>query len=659
MGQLAAFVFSASLLYTGSLALSLACLPLFRNYTLSRVAAPVLFVLVFQALEHLAGFGSLFRISPLLLAVLIYSARKAGIGEEFRKNISTEFAVLAGFCYCLLWRAAFPDLDPSSEKIADLSFICNYIDGARLPPPDKWLPPFTFDYYYSFQHYAAALAGRLLNVKAGAAYHLGYCGFSALIAAAAWGTASSFAGKTAHRVLLTTALFLGGTGAAVLVPFMSHGTPPLHASMRFLGSYASEVPDGTMLGKKIAALSPANPMDLPVEIFSYLIQLGDYHAPLGGFLLLMAALLCMAIVEREIAQERAPPGRLYGIILSTIPLTFITNAWTLPLQTLLVLAWIWYPLRKRELRSDCRPAAIVLAVTMLLLYPFASDLLWNSPPGVSGLRLIPWAERPALSHWLLVFWPVVAMLSIAVSVSMPGQAPRRWAFAWAMVFTFAELFYADDIYSGRFNRFNTYLKWMPWLYNGILLSLGALCLAHAPKIRRRVATAVLILVCWYGVDMGHYWLQTPKASAGKLSGNAWLTSDPAQRAIIEFLSAKPRGVTLEFPEKGGFDRAPALTMAAGQPSFIGWNGHEQLWRGNRHDIQQRYEEARLFYYNNLPSPLRWLESNDIKYIIWLAAQNQDPAFFQQLSAALDGKYLWHETYRVGEFRVGFWERAGQ
>ena len=429
--------------------------------------------------------------------------------------------------------------------------------------------------------------------------------------------------------------------------------------MRFIGAFATEVPDATPLGRHIAALaSPGNPiLDLPVEIFSYLVQLGDYHAPLGGFLILTAALLCMGMVERYIKEDRSPPGLLYGIIFSTVPLAFITNAWVAPLQALLIGCWVWYPLWRRKLRPDWRVPALVLGLTVTLCCPFLKSLMSHAAASNDGIKLVAWAERPSPWHWLMVFWPAVTLIILAASISGSGRLSRRWALCWTVLFIFAGLFYVDDIYSGRFNRFNTYLNWMPWIYNGTLLSLGPICLAQAPKLRRWAAAAVLVLVCSYGVTLGRYWRDTPKAFAGGMEGNGWLVSDPAQRAIIERLAALPQGVTLEFPENMAFARSPALTMAADQPSFIGWAGHEQLWRGNRYDIQKRYDDARLFYEGRLEESLNWLETNNIRYIVWLAAQNQDATAFARLSVVLGPSYFWHETYRAGEFRVGFWEKA--
>jgi uncharacterized membrane protein len=655
MIAIATLLLSAVFLFAGSLLLGLACAPFLIDYTLSRVAAPVAFVLVFQFVEHFVGLGNIAWMSPLIIGGLAYAVMRSGGFQTLKENLDVELAAAAGFFYCFAWRFAFPDIDQSSEKMADYGFILNYMRGSTLPPLDGWLPPLRFDVYYALQHYAAALAGRLLALGPGVAYHLGYCLLVSLIAAAAYRIAAVLTEKKAYRALTVAALFLGGTGAAVLTPFMSQVPPPLHASMRFIGSYAPAPPAPTPFGTKVAALVGPEGPDLPVEIFSYLVYLGDYHAPLGGFLLLALALLGMLLVEKNLREDRETSPLLYGLILSTIPVGLITNTWISPLLAVLIISWIWHPLLGR--RASPLGALLVVGSILILVYPYLSHLSPNTLGNNDGLKLVRIEDRPSFSSWAIVFWPVIALIGIGASLRDERRTGQRWALAWLAVLLFAELFYVDDIYSGKFNRFNTYLKWMPFVYNGVLLSLGPICLSTAPKLRRRAAAAVLVLVCVYALPLGRFYTGTPKAHPGRMEGDAWLTQDPALRSIVEHLSRLSEGTTLEFPDDQAFARAPALTMACGQPSFIGWPGHEQLWRGGRFDIQARYDDARRFYAGDPGTSLRWLETNKIRYIIWQAAQNGDPKTFQRISDLLGTSYLWHETYRAGDFRVGFWEKA--
>ena len=156
------------------------------SWLLARCASPLVVAVPFF-LEHFAGFGSLAWLWPVTTAASIF-----GIVREWRIFVSNwriEAVFNGAFAYALAWRYAFPDIDASSEKMTDLMFIANYMSGARLPPVDRWLPPFRFDMYYALQHYAAALMARILAIPAGTAYNLAFCMVIAAAVTAAAGTA--------------------------------------------------------------------------------------------------------------------------------------------------------------------------------------------------------------------------------------------------------------------------------------------------------------------------------------------------------------------------------------------------------------------------------------------------------------------------------------
>ena len=142
--------------------LSLVAYGFSRSWLLARAASPLLVAIPFF-LEHFFGFGALSRVWPLTTIVSI--ALIAGHWQLLRTHWRIEAVFHAAFAYALAWRYSFPDIYASSEKICDVTFVANYIHGERLPPVDRWLPPFPFDMYYSMQHYAAALLGRILTLR--------------------------------------------------------------------------------------------------------------------------------------------------------------------------------------------------------------------------------------------------------------------------------------------------------------------------------------------------------------------------------------------------------------------------------------------------------------------------------------------------------------
>jgi hypothetical protein len=167
------------LLWINLAGLALAAWKYAGSWSLARVGSPVALVAVLFFVEHFVGLGRLHWVLPFSTAGSIWLL--AGERSFLRDRWRTELIFLGAFLYVLIWRYTFPDIDSSSEKITDLTFIANYLGGDCLPPVDRWLPPFRFEMYYALQHYAAALIGRVLGVTAGMAYNLGFCTIVALV----------------------------------------------------------------------------------------------------------------------------------------------------------------------------------------------------------------------------------------------------------------------------------------------------------------------------------------------------------------------------------------------------------------------------------------------------------------------------------------------
>ena len=273
------------------------------SYALSRIATPLLLALVAFFCEHFVGLGRLAFCWPLTTAAATWLVIRHR--NLLRENWTIEAVFLAAFAWVFAWRVSFPSLIASSEKIGDLAMISSYLPGHRLPPPDAWLPPYPFDVYYGFQHYAAALLGRVFDLDPGLTYNTAFCLLIALTITAAALFAHTICQRAAGTALVVIAFAAGGTGATLPVHFMLQ-RPELHSSMRFIGASARPESADTALGQAVvnAAGVPARPkLELPSETFAYLLALGDYHATLSGFYLLTLALLCLALIESGTATR--------------------------------------------------------------------------------------------------------------------------------------------------------------------------------------------------------------------------------------------------------------------------------------------------------------------------------------------------------------------
>jgi uncharacterized membrane protein len=622
------------------------------SYALSKIVSPVAAALVAFFLEHFVGLGSLSWLWPITTAgsvwLLWHDARLVA------RHWKIEVAFLAAFAWVLLWRVAYPGLVASSEKIGDLAMIASYLPGGRLPPVDAWYPPYPFDVYYAFQHYAAALLGRTFDLSPGLTYNVAFCLVVALTLTAAAVFAHAVCRSVKGTTFVVLALAVGGTGASLPLHFVMQ-SPQLYSSMRFISGAARIERVDTAFGRALAStgVSPATTsLQLPSETFAYLLSLGDYHSQLSAFYLLLLALACLALIETGRHTRAAQ-----AVLAATPVLCTVTSAWTLPLQTALVLAWVAYRVAQRR-PPEWKWLAAGALVSTGLCYPFLADFAYRSADYGVRLRLVAPGEHTPLLLGAIVLYPVVAAALLPI-VFGERKAWIVWSSAfWLLLLGVSEVFYVDDVYSGTFNRFNTTLKWWPWIQAGALLAGGAYAMRSGSRALRYSMGVVLVLVSAYAFDLTRHLVTVRAPDAGRLDGAAWITSDNVERALLDYLRAQPRGIVLQRLEAGAFTPAPALVLFAGQTAFLGWPEHEKLWRGQRVDVDQRARAVAAFYAGTLPDSARWLLQHRIDHVLWLKTESALPAdAFDRIDAAIRPAYYWHEYYRVGTFRVGVWSRA--
>jgi uncharacterized membrane protein len=276
----------------------------------------------------------------------------------------------------------------------------------------------------------------------------------------------------------------------------------------------------------------------------------------------------------------------------------------------------------------------------------------------NAIRFVPRGIHTPLLPGLLVFYPVLALLLLHLFFGERSARSLAFCAIWIALLAASEVLFVDDIYGGKFERFNTVLKWWSWIYSGTLLVIGAFNLRSQSRICRWGTVAILLLVCTYARELGAHFVNTPKRHLGQLDGAAWIRDDPPQRAALEFLTAQPPAVVLQHIPDRSYVAAPALTIFAGQTAFLGWPNHEDIWRGYRPDIDQRYDEVDRFYRAKLDDSPQWLEQNNIRYVLWLGSDNR-LGTFDQLYAKLHGRYFWREFSPEADLKVGVWTRTIQ
>jgi hypothetical protein len=632
------------------------------DYAIARAASVLAICLVCLCLEHFGGWGPHLPVLPIttVLSIWLIWRNRAVV----RENWMMEFLFGAGFFYCLLWRYTFPDIDFSEDKMPNYGLIASYMRGTRLPPPDLWMYPFRANYYYSFQHYGAALLGRILGVGPGVSYHLAFCTLVGFLALLMGSCVTRFCAWPVGRWAVMLSLFIGGSGVVAFVHLLIK-EPYSIDIVRFLGG--SIVHNGlTPLGHSVSAMMTTQgvePRDLPMEPLSYFLTKGDYHPPLSGFLLLAFAAALIAVLETGTAGSRR--GVYHALLAATVPLSLISNAWILPLQCLLVGAWFFFCAVRRE-RGFLLPALAGAALATALEYPFLLQFTQQSIGSNASIGLTASVDHTPWLGWLLMFWPVVGILVLGAFNRERRPLSLFLVAVWAAALFATEFFYNHDLYGASFTRFNSALKWWQWVYAGAILTLGAVNLGSKSRVCRYGTLVFLLPTLAFAYDLKtQFWngfkdsaQKKADSSIGHLSGAKWIERDPVIRDMIVELSSRPDGVTLESGLAMENTESPAVTLFSGKQSFLGWPWLEDALRGPFGEVRERFNQNNSFYDGTLPYPLEWLLHNNVTYIIWMPRDNVDlNSRFQPLFDKIKSRYYWHHMYgNDKDFAIGFWER---
>lgn len=636
-----------------------------RNRWIAVAAGPWLFVTAVYAVENHHGLGRLQGAGVLLtfatLSLIWLSAGSwtpSRMSEGLRTRLGlwrTEFkpsrllacgAVLIGmFLYAFAWRLASPDVDGSSEKLADLAYICSYLPGATIPVTDAWLHPYQSVQYYSFQHYAAGLMGRMLGLSPGATYNIAVSILVALAGFSFAGAVMLLTQKVWVRVLLISAFMVGGTGASGIVHLV-YRAPALWNTVRFIGSIPYDQEPLGPIAKKYA--EGYKHLELPGESFAYTAFLGDYHPPLSGYYLL--GLGAMAAV----LWQRTGQRRYAGLVGATLTWSILANTWSFPLQAIWILAWGGVNWKRG--REIC-PAVIGGALVIWLAgWVYLSAFTAASVQYKTSLRLVRLDEHTPVVLFILFLLPTIGLTVLSF------YTRKTWglvAGVSGMIYLFlSEFFYMDDVYSGEFERFNTVLKWWPWIAAAMLLAAAPIILEQA---QRRWVKVLGIFFCAYpcvfAFDLAKAWIRMEKPGLEHIEGTRFLTKNDPAKFMLARLKVETPGVVAERPNKDSYTNSACLPLFAGHRLWLGWVGHELLWHGYAADVGQRQERLMQFFRGEMVDSANWLKAQGIDYVLWYQDADTNETW-TKLAEDLKGSFVWQEVFTGPDGRKsGLWRRA--
>jgi len=203
--------------------------------------------------------------------------------------------------------------------------------------------------------------------------------------------------------------------------------------------------------------------------------------------------------------------------------------------------------------------------------------------------------------------------------------------------------FVDDIYGGIWERFNTIFKFYETAWIILMTSLPMLIFRlkeRMPKrypylsvwkVCRSILFVVLIISVTY-VPLAAYSIKNPPLAWDGLDKDVFTLDGsgvlmPNDKAVIKILRKLPRGVLVEmcgFDFQGnrgyivGYNYFARISSFSGNPTIIGWQNHEYVWRGiNAYlDIINRSRDVMEFYKNPTRENLIYLkEKYNVRYIV--------------------------------------------
>lgn len=670
------------LLWLNLAALTVQSRKLLPNYHLARSSGLLLLVLVLFFVEHFIGLGKITWIWPLTStgAILIlwksrHQLKKSGFWRS-------ETIFILAFLYAFGWRFSFPNIYLTSERITDLYFISNYISGATLPPLDNWYPPHMFHAYYAFQHYAAALMGRILGMDIGMTYNIAFGLLMALPITLAWSVSGYFIKQYWTRVLLVLTLVVGGTGLSPLLDLVFLGprlpmkqsevtmqayeqaqaSDALHhmiMSARFIGLYDERAHEGEPITSKAMAeaIFPIEHYsngdyelrELPLENFGYQFFVGDYHPPLGSFFLLLLTFALIISVKTKTATNQCQA--LLGL---SLPVMIIMNTWIFPLQAVLLLGWIAYCYWSKQ-----PPDWTWLIGGGLfgagLIYPFLTDFAHGSLS--PSIKITSDQDHTPIARFVALFWPLLLLIGL----SLFNRDRRKLSLAMAVTFSImlllSEFIFVDGPPGGKYERTNTVMKWWGWIYVGGIFFLGATSIGCGYKWVRWTAIAAFLLVNSYVYDVARYWIYTDKPDSGSVVGHHWYTKDDVNRDMFRYLKDAPYGIVLENIPKDAYSNSSIHAIFNGKPVLLGWPSHLTVWHGNISQVWRLTGQIREFYAGEKSASVEWLLINNVTYIVF--GPDEDPANFKEINQQIQPQYYWIGFNANGQQPRGIWIRKSR
>ncbi len=591
------------------------------------------------------------NVSLLIVAfALLLLNRKSPF--PLKRLLITESIFLAGFLLILFIRLPHPEIE-STEKFMDMGLLTMLSNSSTFPPTDLWLSGESIPYYY-LGSFFWVLPLQLSNVPIEFGYNLIVATLGGIIAVLAWSAG----------VMLTNSM-RGG----LLAAFLSVAAGTLDGFRQLLINTPISDIDIWRSSRQVEGLITEFPL--------FSLWLGDLHPHLTSVPLLLTTLL-IAIHIQQNSDKYNPSTVTLSFYALVAGATVASSPWNFPAVAAIMLLFFLASrpnIYREQSKTDFWPlkgAWVKLALVILLSWGFFAPfwLNYESPPFLQikmspfgtplpdlllygGIIFLPLAgfsyrffyrlfgdSQTGETYTLALFAATTVIAAVSgrptliflilliapVAVEAFLSTDKRWransilSVTGLGLFLAPELFYLKDIYGSEFARMNTVFKFyfIGWFLLAIAFPANIEHWLKKPGWKNTVLIVLLLLSIPHTVYTLNRAIQQP----GGLDGLRFMAS--GDRAAAKFLSEHASSGTVLEAVGDSYSNYARISAVSGIPAFLGWPGHEQVWRGNDifPELERRRNVTKSIYSSSDPDRIRQLLTQEgINWLIIGSLEN--------------------------------------
>lgn len=605
-------------------------------------AVPVLlFLIVLNFIEHFIPLPNLGWLLPLGVGGFCWVFFKPGYSWDGLKFPTILFLILFNFMLAL--RCVSPDISNVNEGVSNLTRILNYCVGGTLPQVDCFLPPYDYGIYYSFQHYGAAVLKRLFSTDLGTAYNISYSFLLAWLCLMAAGVAHAISKKIWISVAVTV-VFLGAwSGSYPYLIFF--GPHDFYYPYYELSTNVNEDWDNPANNPYawICAYDKSHPT-LLLEGPMINLYWSEFHATLGGHLMVMISLLAAAEVFRPVRSNWP------WICLVALPLAVIVaSAWFFFIVLFLCVSSLALALLAGRRPQDFSFAFLGGVASIILFWPSVYSVTgisspekfyWSDPYYYTAFWIffiqwwpvwLPWfflccfwARLDLMGRWILIALPVLLIAMEYVTFADRKLTTEK---IWAGIYGAGVVTYLPMLLRQRSVPF--------FLLGGTILLLSPVCLLKTlydynpkPLLQENFA---------------------------QLEGTSWILADSQKKRLLQVLLRLHGAIILPGRSYWSYSQSPAVVDFSENKCFIAYTYHEyHCGRGPEGDY--RSKENNAFYDGKVSDPLSFLRGNNIEAVMIWPEDNISDQLLQQFKSQLDPEFFYIDCKMDGQNNAGVFMR---